>query len=56
MVGQILVVVAAGSTAQHTVVSALDLLDESKAVNFVLNKSISEQDGRAYGYGFDSET
>ena len=54
MVGQILFVVAAGSTAQHVVTSALDLLDGTKAINFVLNKSISEQDGIAYGYGFDA--
>ncbi|MCH8506720.1 MAG: AAA family ATPase, partial [Ectothiorhodospiraceae bacterium] len=56
-VGQVVVVVKAGSTLRHQVVEAVDLLDGSKAINMVLNQSIGGMGGDEYGdyYGAYAE-
>jgi len=51
-VGQILVVVAAGSTARPAVADALDKLDPAKAVGLVLNRASSADKSSSYGYGY----
>ncbi len=56
-VGQIVVVVKAGSTLRHQVVEAVDQLDAGKAINMVLNQSIGGMGGDEYGgyYGAYAE-
>ncbi len=59
-VGQIVVVVKAGSTLRHQVVEAVDQLDPSKAINMVLNQTMGGIGGDEYGdyyhaYGETSE-
>jgi protein-tyrosine kinase len=50
--GQILVVVRADDTAQHTVLEALQSFDEGKAVSLVLNQSMKQPHaGYYYQYG-----
>lgn len=52
VVGQILVVVRADETAQHTVLEALQSFDEGKAVSLVLNQSMKQPHaGYYYQYG-----
>lgn len=48
-VGQVVVVVKAGSTLRHQVVEAVDLLDQSKAINMVLNQTLGGIGGEEYG-------
>lgn len=54
--GQIGMVVKASSTLQHTVSTALEQLDQTKAINMILNQNIggpgNEQYGGRYGYGY----
>lgn len=50
LVGQVVMVVAAGATKQSVVQAALELLDPSKIINLVLNKSSSGAAGGDY-YG-----
>lgn len=53
--GQIAMVVRAGKTPQRAVIGALESLDESKAVNLILNEADSSTttDGYGvYGYGY----
>lgn len=47
--GQIIVVVAAGSTPQHTVKAGLETLDPDKSINLVLNLARSTGDEKHYG-------
>lgn len=47
--GQIIVVVAAGSTPQHTVKAGLETLDPDKSINLVLNLVRSTGDEKHYG-------
>jgi exopolysaccharide/PEP-CTERM locus tyrosine autokinase len=50
-VGQIVIVVHAGHTSQHNVVTAVEKLDSSKAINAVLNQiEFSGRQGDYYGY------
>lgn len=53
--GQIAMVVKAGSTLRHDVLTALDQLDPNKAINMILNKSLQVEHGDYYGayYGYD---
>ena len=58
-VGQIVVVVKAAETLRHQVDAALNLLDEEKAINMVLNQSRGPAGGdygSYYGYGYGYET
>jgi exopolysaccharide/PEP-CTERM locus tyrosine autokinase len=48
-VGQVVVVVRADDTPQHAVLEALEKLDQTKAIGFVLNQSYVQADAR-YGY------
>ena len=54
--GQIGMIVKASSTLQHQVTMALEQLDQTKAINMILNQSIggpgAEQYGGYYGYGY----
>lgn len=50
LVGQIVVIVAAGHTPQQAVMDALDGLDEAKAINLVLNRASSGSGAESYGY------
>lgn len=50
LVGQVMVVVEAGRTPQHVVKEAIGLVDSSKAVGLVLNKSYERGSGDYYGY------
>lgn len=50
-VGQIAFVIEAGISTQDSVLQALDLLDQNKPINAILNKSRSEQYGD-YGFGY----
>lgn len=50
-VGQIVVVVHAGHTEQHTVMEALDHLPEEAAISMVLNQSVGRNPG-AYYYSY----
>lgn len=58
LVGQVVMVVAAGSTKQSVVQAALELLDPSKTINLVLNKSASGAAGGDYygsgNYGYQT--
>jgi len=53
--GQILLVVKASSTRQDQVITALDQLDQDKAINMVLNQSLGGPGGDKYGgyYGYE---
>jgi protein-tyrosine kinase len=51
LVGQIVFVVAAGSTPQGVVMDALSLIDDSKPVGLVLNKVRKSGGSSYYGYG-----
>jgi protein-tyrosine kinase len=51
LVGQVVFVVAAGSTPQGVVRDALSLIDESKPVGLVLNKVRTSSGSSYYGYG-----
>jgi protein-tyrosine kinase len=54
--GQIVVVVRADGTAQHTVLEALQSFDEGKAVSLVLNQSMKQPHaGYYYQYGSGAE-
>jgi exopolysaccharide/PEP-CTERM locus tyrosine autokinase len=48
-VGQIVMVVKANSTPQQAVVAAVDKLDQSKAINLVLNQLDRRDEGAEYG-------
>ena len=53
--GQIVMVVCAGITPQHAVEAALESLDDTKAINLVLNQSASGMSSGGYGtykYGY----
>ncbi|MEO0344818.1 MAG: chromosome partitioning ATPase [Pseudomonadota bacterium] len=56
-VGQVALVVAADRTAQGMVLSAIELLDDSKATNVVLNRSNLRDimTGEYYGYGYGAK-
>jgi exopolysaccharide/PEP-CTERM locus tyrosine autokinase len=62
--GQIVLVVHAGLTPQNAVLDAIDLVDESKAVNLILNQArgasagsyYGKYGGYGYGYGRSPET
>ena len=61
-VGQIALVVESGKTTEREIQEALELLDQDKAINFILNKSLYSQTGGYYGggygygtYGFNEE-
>lgn len=61
VVGQVVLVVAENLTAREDVRAALSLLDQSKAVNAILNKSRSGAKGGyyggyGYGYGANGDT
>ena len=47
--GQIVMVVKAASTMQHQVLAALDMLDQSKAINLVLNQALGGSGTDEYG-------
>ena len=50
--GQIAMIVCAGSTPQQAVLDAIENLDETKAINLILNQSASGQGSGGYGaYG-----
>ena len=54
-VGQIVLVVEAGRTPRRSVLDSIELLDRSKAINFVLNKSRKLLGIADYNYaGYDS--
>ena len=58
--GQIVLVVESGKTTNSEINDALELLDQSKAINVILNKSLYSQKGGYYGgaygsYGFNEE-
>lgn len=50
LVGQIVLIVAAGQTPQQAVMDALDGLDEAKAINLVLNRASAGSGAESYGY------
>ena len=59
-VGQIILIVESGETTSQEIHHALELLDEDKAINLVLNKSLHTNTGGYYGgdyaygsYGFN---
>ena len=57
--GQIAMVVCAGGTPQQAVLEALEYLDDSKAINLILNQSASGLGSASYGayrygYGYGS--
>lgn len=54
-VGQIALVVESGVTTNQEISESLELLDRSKAINVILNKSMHSQPGGYYGggYGYD---
>ena len=59
-VGQIALIVESGRTTQGELQGALELLDRSKTINVILNKSVYSQTGGYYGvqygnYGFNEE-
>ena len=57
LMGQIALVVWAGHTPQHAVLEAIDSLDDSKAINLILNQSTSGQGAGGYGsykYGYEA--
>jgi exopolysaccharide/PEP-CTERM locus tyrosine autokinase len=51
-VGQIALVVEFGKTNRHSVTEVMDMLDSSKAVNVILNKSTGMPGGGVYGAGY----
>lgn len=53
-VGQIALVVEAGSTQHHTLLQAVEVLDSDKAINVILNKSRHSSQSGYYGgeYGY----
>ena len=51
VVGQVVLVVRAGMTAQQSVLDAIDFLGEGKAIGLVLNQSENAPGGAYYGYG-----
>jgi protein-tyrosine kinase len=51
VVGQVVLIVRAASTAQQAVLDAISLLGEGKSIGLVLNRSEGEDGGRYYGYG-----
>ncbi|RZU98373.1 hypothetical protein [Spiribacter vilamensis] len=57
--GQIGMIVKASSTLQHEVTMALEQLDQTKAINMILNQSIDgpggDHYGGYYGYGYGEE-
>lgn len=56
-VGQIVLVVRAGHTPQHSVIEALESLDAAKPINLVLNESghgFGSDGQESYGYGHGS--
>lgn len=58
--GQIALVVESGKTTNQEIQEALELLDQEKAINMILNKSLYTQAGGYYGggygyYGFNEE-
>ncbi len=55
LVGQIVLVVQAGQTPQAAVDSALEMLDDEKAINLVLNKSRMPGGGDYYGGYYGQE-
>jgi exopolysaccharide/PEP-CTERM locus tyrosine autokinase len=57
-VGQVVVVVHANNTQQQAVLAALDKLDQTKAIGFVLNKSwgAPEHEGSYGYYGYGEST
>ena len=50
-VGQIVMIVECGKTTSQEIQDAIEVLDETKAINLVLNKSLYSQSGGHYGYG-----
>jgi exopolysaccharide/PEP-CTERM locus tyrosine autokinase len=50
--GQIVMVVCANVTPQRAVLEAIDLIDEDKALNLVLNKVQDGHESGYYGYGY----
>ena len=56
LVGQVVLVVHAGMTPQQAVLEAVDTIDESKAVNLILNQARQTAGGGYYGgsYGYGS--
>jgi receptor protein-tyrosine kinase len=52
LAGQVLVVVEAGNTTQQVVSEAVSLLDNSKVIGMVLNKSRGSLGGDYYGQGY----
>jgi len=53
LMGQIVLVVCAGITPQHAVLDALESIDESKAVNLLLNQATYGLEADSYGkYGY----
>jgi len=58
--GQIAFVVESGATTQQQIQEAIELLDRSKTINVILNKSVHLQTGGYYGgqyghYGFNED-
>lgn len=60
--GQIVLVIETGKTTNQEIHEALELLDQDKAINVILNKSVYSQAGGYYGggygygsYGFNEE-
>jgi exopolysaccharide/PEP-CTERM locus tyrosine autokinase len=51
VVGQVVLVVRAGMTAQQSVLDAISFLGEGKAIGLVLNQSASASHSTYYGYG-----
>lgn len=51
LVGQIVMVVSAQETPQQAVLDAIETIDESKAVNLILNRARHSNGGGYYGYG-----
>lgn len=50
--GQIAFVVESGRTEPQSIKNALELLDEGKAINIIINKSLYSQAGAYYGGGY----
>jgi hypothetical protein len=52
-VGQIALVVEAGSTSQQSLKQTVEVLNTDKAINVILNKSLHSSQGGEYGgYGY----
>ena len=53
--GQVALVVESGRTSNQEIHEALELMDQDKAINVILNKSVYSQTGGYYGggYGYD---